>query len=151
MQPDPSHADYAQFQNKRLCERWLDNLFMVLYEDLRIYTIWRSEMAHSRHQSLEYKKTATEWEILGELAERLHHFDEAIEAYRQCLSIRFSPKAMRGILKLYEKQGDTRGMLNALIRLIAWQYRWYSEVSILSEALSSFFLSWYADFALVLS
>ncbi|PCH05513.1 Tetratricopeptide-like helical [Penicillium occitanis (nom. inval.)] len=127
--PDPSHADYAQFQNKRLCERWLDNLFMVLYEDLRIYTIWRSEMAHSRHQSLEYKKTATEWEILGELAERLHHFDEAIEAYRQCLSIRFSPKAMRGILKLYEKQGDTRGMLNALIRLIAWQYRWYSEFS----------------------
>ncbi|EEA27420.1 bud site selection protein [Talaromyces marneffei ATCC 18224] len=127
--PDPSHAEYAQFQNKRLCERWLDNLFMVLYEDLRIYTIWRSEMAHSRHQSLEYKKTATEWEILGELAERLHHFDEAIEAYRQCLSIRFSPKAMRGVLKLYEKQGDTRGMLNALIRLIAWQYRWYSEFS----------------------
>ncbi|KAH8695496.1 putative clathrin-coated vesicle protein [Talaromyces proteolyticus] len=127
--PDPSHSNYTQFQNKRLCERWLDNLFMVLYEDLRIYTIWRSEMAHSRHQSLEYKKTATEWEILGELADRLHHFDEAIEAYRQCLSIRFSPKAMRGILKLYEKQGDTRGMLNALIRLIAWQYRWYSEFS----------------------
>jgi Chs5-Arf1p-binding protein BUD7/BCH1 len=128
LQPDPSHSDYAQFQNKRLCERWLDNLFMVLYEDLRIYTIWRSEMAQSRHQSLEYKKTATEWEILGELAERLHHFDEGVEAYRQCLSIRFSPKAMRGLCKLYEKQGDTRGMLNALIRLIAWQYRWYSEV-----------------------
>lgn len=101
---------------------------MVLYEDLRIYTIWRSEVAQSRHQSIEYKKTATEWEILGELAERLHHFDEAIEAYRQCLAIRFSPKAMRGILKLYEKQGDTRGMLNALIRLVTWQYRWYSEV-----------------------
>ncbi|CRG92585.1 putative protein C31F10,16 [Talaromyces islandicus] len=127
--PDPSHTNYTQFQNKRLCERWLDNLFMVLYEDLRIYTIWRSEVAQSRHQSIDYKKTATEWEILGELAERLHHFDEAIDAYRQCLSIRFSPKAMRGVLKLYEKQGDTRGMLNALIRLVAWQYRWYSEFS----------------------
>lgn len=102
---------------------------MVLYEDLRIYTIWRSEVAQSRHQSIDYKKSPTEWEILGELAERLHHFDEAIDAYRQCLSIRFSPKAMRGVLKLYEKQGDTRGMLNALIRLVAWQYRWYSEVS----------------------
>lgn len=101
---------------------------MVLYEDLRIYTIWRTEMAQSRQQAIDYKKTATEWEILGELAERLHHFDEAIEAYRHCLSIRFSPKAMRGILKLYEKQNDTRGMLSALIRLIAWQYRWYSEV-----------------------
>ncbi|PLB53204.1 chaps-domain-containing protein [Aspergillus steynii IBT 23096] len=127
--PDPSHSSYAQFRNKRLCERWLDNLFMVLYEDLRIYTIWRTEMAQFRQQSIEYKKSATEWEILGELAERLHHFDEAIEAYQQCLAIRFSPKAMRGLLKLYEKRNDTRGMLGALIRLIAWQYRWYSEFS----------------------
>lgn len=109
---------------------------MVLYEDLRIYTIWRTDMAQSRQQAVEYKKTATEWEILGELAERLHHFDEAIEAYQHCLSIRFSPKAMRGILRMYEKQGDTRGMLNALIRLIAWQYRWYSEVRL---SLLSFF------------
>jgi hypothetical protein len=102
---------------------------MVLYEDLRIYTIWRTEMAQFRQQAMEYKKSATEWEILGELAERLHHFDESIEAYQSCLGIRFSPKAMRGLLKLYEKRNDTRGMLGALIRLIAWQYRWYSEVS----------------------
>ena len=103
---------------------------MVLYEDLRIYTIWRTEMAQYRQQQMPYKKSATEWEILGELAERLHHFNEAIEAYQQCLSIRFSAKAMKAMLKLYEKQGDGRGMLNALIRLIAWQYRWYSEVRV---------------------
>ncbi|KAL1857900.1 bud site selection protein [Paecilomyces lecythidis] len=126
---DPSHSSYTQFKNKRLCERWLDNLFMVLYEDLRIYTIWRTEMAQSRQQAIDYKKTASEWEILGELAERLHHFEEAVEAYRHCLSIRFSPKAMRGLLKMYEQKNDTRGMLSALIRLIAWQYRWYSEFS----------------------
>ncbi|KAK2858523.1 hypothetical protein FQN49_004647 [Arthroderma sp. PD_2] len=126
---DENSNSYSQFHNKRLCERWLDNLFMVLYEDLRVYTIWRSEMAQSRQQSLEYKKSATEWEILGELAERLHHLPEAIEAYKHCLAVRFSPKALRGILKLYERQNDTRGMLNALIRLIAWQYRWYSEFS----------------------
>jgi hypothetical protein len=101
---------------------------MVLYEDLRVYTIWRTEMAQSRQQALDYKKTATEWEILGELAERLHHFNEAVEAYQNCLSIRFSPKALKGILKMYERQGDTRGMISALIRLTAWQYRWYSEV-----------------------
>ncbi|KAJ5551003.1 hypothetical protein N7535_001058 [Penicillium sp. DV-2018c] len=127
--PDPSHTSYTQFRNKRLCERWLDNLFMVLYEDLRIYTIWRTEMAQFRQQAIEYKKSATEWEILGELAERLHHFDESIEAYQNCLAVRFSPKAMRGVLKLYEQRNDTRGMLGALIRLIAWQYRWYSEFS----------------------
>ena len=127
--PDPTHKSYTNFQNKRLCERWLDNLFMVLYEDLRIYTIWRTEMAQYRQQQMQYKKSAAEWEILGELAERLHHFNDAIEAYQQCLAIRFSPKAMKGILKLYEKEGDTRGTLAALIRLITWQYRWYSEVS----------------------
>ncbi|KAJ5760526.1 hypothetical protein N7520_007682 [Penicillium odoratum] len=127
--PDPSHSKYTHFRHKRLCERWLDNLFMVLYEDLRIYTIWRTEMAQFRQQAIEYKKSAAEWEILGELAERLHHFDEAIEAFQSCLATRFSPKAMRGVLKLYEKRNDTRGILGALIRLIAWQYRWYSEFS----------------------
>ncbi|EDN09466.1 ChAPs family protein [Histoplasma capsulatum] len=127
--PDATSNSCSQFMNKRLCERWLDNLFMVLYEDLRVYTIWRTEMAQSRQQSVDYKKSATEWEILGELAERLQHFNEAIEAYQHCLSLRFSPKAMKGILKMYERQGETRGMLGALIRLIAWQYRWYSEFS----------------------
>ncbi|KAI9808939.1 MAG: hypothetical protein M1827_007113 [Pycnora praestabilis] len=127
--PDPSHKEYTQFQHKRLCERWLDNLFMVLYEDLRVYTIWRTEMAQYRQQQLQYKKSAEEWEILGELADRLHHPDDAIEAYQACLTIRFSPKAMKGVLKLYEKEGDVRKSLESLIRLIAWQYRWYSEFS----------------------
>ncbi|KAK8431953.1 Chs5p-Arf1p-binding proteins-domain-containing protein [Phyllosticta citricarpa] len=128
-EPDPSHNQYTQFHNKRLCERWLDNLFMVLYEDLRVYTIWRTEMAQYRQQQLLYKKNPEEWEILGELAERLHHDDEAVEAYQACLSIKFSPKAMRGLLKLYEQQGNVRMMLGALIRLVCWQYRWYSELS----------------------
>lgn len=126
---DPSHSSYTNFQNKRLCERWLDNLFMVLYEDLRIYTIWRTEMGQYRQQQLQYKKSAAEWEILGDLAERLHHNPEAVEAYQQCLKIRFSPKAMKGLLRLYEKNGDTRNTLATLIRLITWQYRWYSEFS----------------------
>ncbi|KAJ9645966.1 bud site selection protein [Coniosporium tulheliwenetii] len=110
---DNANSTYTQFQNKRLCERWLDNLFMVLYEDLRVYTIWRTELAQCRQQQLLYRKSAEEWEILGELAERLHHQEEAVEAYQACLSIRFSPKAMKGVL----------GML------VTWQYRWYSEFS----------------------
>ncbi|KAK5680575.1 bud site selection protein [Elasticomyces elasticus] len=126
---DPAHQAYTQFHHKRLCERWLDNLFMVLYEDLRIYTIWRTEASQYRQQQLAYKKNPEEWEILGELAERLHHPDEAVEAWQNCLGIRFSPKAMRGVLGLYERKGDGRNCLGALIRLVAWQYRWYSEFS----------------------
>lgn len=66
----------ADFSSKRLCERWLDNLFMVLYEDLRVLTVWRAEMAHFKAQHMPYRKTATEWEILGDLALRLHRKEE---------------------------------------------------------------------------
>ena len=105
---------------------------MVLYEDLRIYTIWRTDMARSKTEesSGEYTKSAEEWEILGELAERLHHFPEAVEAYQSCLRVRFSPKAMRGVLRMYEGQGRVGEVLQCVIRLVAWQYRWYSEVSL---------------------
>lgn len=126
-----SPTSYTQFRHKRLCERWLDNLFMVLYEDLRIYTIWRTDMARSKSEEGggdSYRKSAEEWEILGELAERLHHIPEAVEAYQLCLRVRFSPKAMKGVLKMYEGQGRVHEVLQSLIRLIAWQYRWYSEV-----------------------
>jgi tetratricopeptide (TPR) repeat protein len=126
---NPNQQNYTHFHNKRLCERWLDNLFMVLYEDLRVYTIWRTEMAQYRSQQLLYKKSPEEWEILGELAERLHHEEEAVDAYENCLQMKFSPKAMRGVLKLEDGSGaNVRDVCGALIRLVTWQYRWYSEV-----------------------
>lgn len=111
---------------------------MVLYEDLRVYTIWRTQMAQYRAQSMQYKKSAEEWEILGTLASRLQHAPEAEEAYRACLAQRFSPKALTGILRAHEKSaagvvvgsgGASRETLGSLIRLVTWQYRWYSEFS----------------------
>ncbi|CRK35868.1 hypothetical protein BN1723_020343, partial [Verticillium longisporum] len=87
--PEATHQNdehLSKLNNKRLCERWLDSLFMVLYEDLRVYTIWRTQMAQYRAQSMQYRKSAEEWEILGSLAERLQHTDEAMEAYRSCLA-----------------------------------------------------------------
>jgi hypothetical protein len=128
-QAEATEEQLSRFNNKRLCERWLDSLFMVLYEDLRIYTIWRTEMAQYRAQQMQYKKSAEEWEILGSLASRLHHQAEAVEAYRQCLAIRFSPKALTGILAEYDKDKNTRETVAAVIRLVTWQYRWYSEFS----------------------
>ena len=119
----------SKLNTKRLCERWLDSLFMVLYEDLRVYTIWRMQMAQYRAQQMQYKKSAEEWEILGSLAERLQHFDEAVEAYQACLGQRFSPKALAGVLRVHKKQKNTRDTIAAVIRLVTWQYRWYSEFS----------------------
>lgn len=125
----PPAQKYTHFQNKRLCERWLDNLFMVLYEDLRIYTIWRSDLVRSTQQQRPYRKSATEWEILGELAHRLHHPEEAEEAFLNCLGVRFSPRSLRGLLAAQEKRKDHRGGLDSIIRLVAWEYRRYSEFS----------------------
>ncbi|PNH39809.1 hypothetical protein VD0004_g7106 [Verticillium dahliae] len=130
--PEATHQNdehLSKLNNKRLCERWLDSLFMVLYEDLRVYTIWRTQMAQYRAQSMQYRKSAEEWEILGSLAERLQHMDEAMEAYRSCLAARFSPKALAGILRVFERNKNTREAVAAFIRLVTWQYRWYSEFS----------------------
>lgn len=76
---DPAEESELSFSSKRLCERWLDNLFMVLYEvspapmwvsaifeshgciqDLRVYTIWRAEISHFKTQHMSYRKTGTE-------------------------------------------------------------------------------------------
>lgn len=102
---------------------------MVLYEDLRVYTIWRTQLAQYKAQAMQYRKSPDEWEILGALAERLQHTDEALEAYRSCLSLRFSPKAMASILHHFEKTKSTRETVASIIRLVTWQYRWYSEFS----------------------
>ncbi|POY75682.1 hypothetical protein BMF94_1305 [Rhodotorula taiwanensis] len=126
-----SKADEATsaIQNKRLCERWLDNLFMVLYEDLRIFTIWRAEVAHFKAQHLPYRKTGTEWEILGELAQRLHHREEAKDAFQRALDQKFSAKAWLKLLEIYVEEGDVQRSLNAAIRLSVYQHRWYMEQS----------------------
>ncbi|BGP25158.1 chAPs family protein [Rhodotorula toruloides] len=117
----------AGIQNKRLCERWLDNLFMVLYEDLRVYTIWRAEVAHFKAQHLPYRKTGTEWEILGELAERLYHPEEAKDAFQRALDLKFSAKAWTRLLEMYVDEGDVQRALNAAIRLSVFQRRWYND------------------------
>lgn len=115
------------FNNKRLCERWLDNLFMVLYEDLRVYTIWRAEVNHYKAQSLPYRKTSTEWEILGELALRLHHREEAKEAFQKCVEGKFSAKAYLRLLDIYTEEREVERSLWVSLRLTAYHHRWYME------------------------
>lgn len=115
------------FSNKRLCERWLDNLFMVLYEDLRVYTIWRAEVNHYKQQSIPYRKTSTEWEILGELALRLHHKEEAKDAFQRCIDGKFSAKAYLKLLEIYTEQKDVEKSLWTALRLTAYHHRWYME------------------------
>ncbi|WFD31949.1 hypothetical protein MSPP1_002991 [Malassezia sp. CBS 17886] len=115
------------FTDKRLCERWLDNLFMVLYEDLRVYTIWQTEMAHYHAQSVPYTKTGTDWEILGELALRMHHPDEARQAFLECIAQKFSPKAYQRLLEQCTESGNLEQSLSMALHLTAYNYRWYAD------------------------
>lgn len=119
----------SAFSNKRLCERWLDNLFLVLYEDLRVYTIWRAEVSHFQTQHMSYRKTGTEWEILGELALRLHHRDEAKDAFQRCLDAKFSARSLLRLLDMYAADADLPRTLGAAIKLTAYHHRWYMESS----------------------
>ncbi|KAI0341382.1 chaps-domain-containing protein [Trametopsis cervina] len=127
--PSPQHEAFS-FSNKRLCERWLDNLFMVLYEDLRVWTIFRAEVAHFKNQHVAYRKTGMEWEILGELGLRLQHREEAKEAFQRCLdSSRYSAKPWIKLLDTYAEEGDIQRTLQVAIRVAAYQYGEYTEMT----------------------
>lgn len=150
-------TDYdEEFKKKRLCERWLDNLFMLLYEDLRAFTMWQAESLHFQAQQMEYKKTTLEWEILGLIAYRLKHFKEGAVAFSNALSGRFSAKSQREMLKYYLKEHSrlitkntssfsgnpsfiqnyskmmnqlNEKILESIVRLLVWNHRWYSDFS----------------------
>lgn len=92
-----------------------------------MYTIWRAEVAHFKAQHLPYRKTGTEWEILGELAERLYHPEEAKDAFQRALDLKFSAKAWARLLEMYVDEGDVQRALNAAIRLSVFRRRWYDE------------------------
>lgn len=145
-----SQLDYKK---KRLCERWLDGLFMLLYEDLRVYTMWQAEFVRFQAQQTEYKRTSLEWEILGLLAFRLKHFKEGAVAFQNALQLRFAAKAQREMLRYYliertkilskyntvegvKTNNDTSAktvhqlnekILDCCIKLLVWNHRWYND------------------------
>ncbi|TFK20379.1 chaps-domain-containing protein [Coprinopsis marcescibilis] len=133
-------AEPFSFTNKRLCERWLDNLFMVLYEDLRVWTIYRAEVAHFKTQHVAYRKTGMEWEIIGDLGLRLHHKEEAKEAYQRCLDApRYSMKPWLKLMEMYADEGDIQRSIQTAIRVAAYQYADYTEMTYPTTIARSFF------------
>ncbi|KAJ7512419.1 Chs5p-Arf1p-binding proteins-domain-containing protein [Mycena galericulata] len=136
----PLQQEPFSFSNKRLCERWLDNLFMVLYEDLRVWTIFRAEVAHFKTQHVAYRKTGLEWEILGDLGMRLHHKEEAKEAYQRCLDTpRYSVKPWSKLMDMYADEGDIQRSIQTAIRVAAYQYAEYTEMTYPTQIAQCFF------------
>ena len=72
-----------------------------------------------------------EWEILGDLALRLHHKEEAKESYQRCLDgNRYSAKPWVKLMDIYADEGDIQRSLQAAVRVAAYQWGEYAEMTV---------------------
>ena len=96
-----------------------------------MWTIFRAEVAHFKTQHVAYRKTGHEWEILGDLGLRLHHKEEAKEAYQRCLDTpRYSQKPWAKLMEMYADEGDIQRCVQTAIRVAAYQYADYTEMTV---------------------
>lgn len=117
-QPKSASSFRRAVHEKRLCERWLDNLFMILFEDMRVYTIYRGELAHFASTNTPYSRSPREWLILGRLCRRLGHLEDAKEAYRQCVEAGFCWDAWLALLEMYVEEGRVGHAITAAVKLL---------------------------------
>ncbi|KAJ3364098.1 hypothetical protein HDU91_002722 [Kappamyces sp. JEL0680] len=143
------------FKHKRLCEKWLDNLFMVLYSDLRIYSGLKGEMmayveelkhasenATASTTSLRYtsRRTGAEWEILGHLALRLHATQDAKLAFALCADQMLSTSAILSLIKIYSSEGNINPCLEQIVRMVTCLDNTFSEETYPSPIATGLFL-----------
>lgn len=116
----PQDTDSFVSRYKRMCEPWLENMFQMLYEDLRVYTIWRAEYLYQSAYSnqrigssttlvsdsgtlVETTKTPSDLHVLGDLAVRLHFKQDAVEAYEASLQLELSADVAYALFELYSE------------------------------------------------
>lgn len=143
-------------KSKRMCERWLDNLFMLLYEDLKIFNLFKQnqtyqdavnenqskpQMGKWGYNASVQDKSALEWEIIGQVCYRLGHTRDAQRCFEFSLGQRFSIRSARSLLKMYNdsrrrafhKQKDfskfNKAIMDISMGLLAWEVKWYKFFS----------------------
>jgi tetratricopeptide (TPR) repeat protein len=107
-------------KKKKLCERWLDSLFLVLFDDLRLLSLYQAERSVAQSEGRVYQRTPREWLLLGKLCSRLCHLTEAKDAYERCLDTGFSRGAWTSLLHDWAGSKDKLShALTACIHLVA--------------------------------
>ena len=68
---------------------------------------------------------------MGDLGIRLHHKEEAKEAYQRCLDTpRYSSKPWLKLLDMYAEEGDIQRSLQVGVRVAAYQWGEYAEMTV---------------------
>lgn len=119
-----------KIRKKRLCERWLDQLFLDIYDDLEI----------SRHTFEEHdvKRSGLEWELLGLTMLRTWQWDNAIICLRTSIKARFDPISVLKLLELYlrvEKLNDPIPLdydiiIELLVKNVSYTSRFYDNFQV---------------------
>jgi hypothetical protein len=113
------HSYKMALTSKRLCERWLDNMFMILYEDLRVFSLFQVEVKQPYLiKKFCYNQSAKEWELYGNLALRLGYKNEALDAYIRSFNDRYSVDCLKKILKLHTEFNQVNAAINIINQLV---------------------------------
>ncbi|KAG4095189.1 chaps-domain-containing protein [Neocallimastix lanati (nom. inval.)] len=113
------HSYKMALTTKRLCERWLDNMFMVLYEDLRVFSLFQVEVKQPYLiKKFSYNQSSKEWELYGDLALRLGYKNEALDAYIRSFNDKYSVNCLNKILKLHTEFNQVDAALNIINQLV---------------------------------
>lgn len=120
----------SELKRKRLCERWLDQLFLDLYEDLRIST--------SSEGRRDVMYNGLEWELLGLILLRTWHWHDAVTCLSTSIMARFDIVSCRKLLALYMQQDsdtvtvslDPDTVLELVTQKISYESRFYDNFQI---------------------
>lgn len=151
-QPEPvvpldSHV--LSHTGKKLCERWLDSLFLTLFEDVRVISLYQTELAQQTSSKpptlLPIVRSSREWLLLGQLSLRLDKLEEAKFALHRCVFTpggkdEWSEVALERLVQVHSQEGRTALALTAAARLIALRHRYFDHAihpSVISTGLLS--------------
>ena len=111
--------DNLPLRQKRICSRWLDSMFMIVYKDLKYFNKWQIQLMkltnsevvdpdvdHATHFA-SFQGSCFEYELLGSLSLRLNKKGESKFAYEQALSLRFSGISSRNLVPLLFRERST--------------------------------------------
>ncbi|AGO13235.1 AaceriAFR088Wp [[Ashbya] aceris (nom. inval.)] len=90
----PSPTVVPALKQKRLCEKWLDELFLNLYEDLCV-------SANSPLHTQNLENSGLEWQLLGLTLLRTRYIDEAVACLRTSILVRFDVISANKLLHLF--------------------------------------------------